>query len=236
MVQHLFSRLWTTTLCMGLSIAVAGCQGMQASATATVLAVTPTVTTPLAQSNIEIEVADVKIAMNIPKGWRSQEARYGVLLVENAGYNHPSSKLSGMQVYVFVRGVNDFSIPLGTNSNSAWNILDHVVSKPDYVGDAAVSGPTGFRWKGHDVAYYLLHDSHNNLSLVLALIMPQPERLVVFNVSCPEERAADLRMALPELLSGLTLNDMAIDPSLVETLPDPLVFPAYERAAMPGGQ
>lgn len=223
-------------ICVGVGVAVAGCQvGIQAEATATVLAATPT-TAPAAQSSIETEVADVKIAMTVPKGWRSQQARYGVLLVENTGYNHPGGKLSGMQIYVFVRGVSDFNFPVGTNRNNAWNILDHIVSKPDYIGDATVSGPTGFTWNEHDAAYYLLHDSHSNLSLVLAMVMAQPERLVVFNVSCPEERAADIQVALPELLQGLTLNDMAVDSSLLDALPDPLVFPAYERTDMPKGK
>lgn len=236
MIYPLFSRLWTIVVCVGVGTIIAGCQGMQVSATATVLAATPTATTLPAQSSIETEVADVKIAMNVPKGWRSQQARYGVLLVEKTDYNHPGGKLSGMQIYVFVRSVSDFNVAVGTNNNTAWTLLNHIVSKPDYIGDAAVRGPSGFTWKGHDAAYYLLNDSHSNLSLVLAMIMSQPERLVVFNVSCPQERAKDIRLALPELLMGLTLNDMTIDPSLLEALPDPLDFPVYEQAILPGGK
>ena len=229
MVQSFLTRLLVGIACVGMGVTIAGCQGMQAASPEPTLVVTPTVEASADQSSIVADVADVHISMNVPQGWRSQQARYGVLLIEKTGYVHPNSKLSGMQVYVFVRSVDDFNIPVSSNSNVAWNILDHIVSMPDYIGDASVSGPTGFQWKGHDGAYYLLNDSHSNLSLVLALVMPQAGRLVAFNVSCPQERAEDIRLALPDLLMGLTLNDMAIDSSLLAALPDPLDFPVYNR-------
>ena len=223
-------------MCVLIGMSVAGCQGMQSSAAAPTLVI-PTPTTPSTeQTNIQSEVDDVKISMNVPKGWHSQQARYGVLLVEKTEYVHPNSKLSGMQVYVFVRSVDDFALADATNNNVAWNILNHIVSKPNYIGDAAVTGPTGFEWKTHDGAYYLLNDAHSNLSLVLALVLPQGEQLVAVNVSCPQERANDIRLTLPELLMGLTLNDIAIDPSLVAALPDPLVFPVYNRLEDAGGK
>ncbi|MEZ4669775.1 MAG: hypothetical protein R3E39_17865 [Anaerolineae bacterium] len=228
MVHGLWIRLIGTVICAGIGIVLAGCQGTAVSTQESVLIATPTFTASPLQTSIQTEVTDVRISMEVPAGWRSQQARYGVLLIEKSGYYHPDNKLSGIQMYVFVRAVDDFSIPASTNPNDAWNILDHIASVPGYIGDAAVSRPKGFKWHGIDGAYYMLTDSHHNLSLVVALILPQPKRLVAFNISCPQERAADIRAVLPDLLMGLTLNDMTIDSSLVEALPDPLEFPAYE--------
>lgn len=236
MIQRVLTRLCGAALCVLVAMGIAGCQGMQSAAATATLVVPPSPTPSNEQTNIQSEVDDVKISMNVPKGWHSQQARYGVLLVEKTEYVHPNSKLSGMQVYVFVRSVEDFQSAEATNSNVAWNILNHIVSKPNYIGDAVVTGPTGFEWKEHDGAYYLLNDAHSNLSLVMALVLPDGKQLVAVNVSCPQERAKDIRLTLPELLMGLTLNDIAIDPSLVAALPDPLVFPVYNRLEENGGK
>jgi hypothetical protein len=128
---------------------------------------------------------------------------------------------------VFVRLLTDFQLPLPGSGNQAWAALKRVVQDKHYMREALVSEPYGFEWSGHDGAYYLLNDGHQNVMLIMAII-PSTERLVTVSIRSPWSEGQTIRSRLPNLLSACKINGKVLDTAALDHLPDPLVFPEAE--------
>jgi hypothetical protein len=133
--------------------------------------------------------------------------------------------LDGVLVHIFIPNMSDFEYPESNDVNLAWAILNQVVSNPDYIGNALVSDPVAFEWDNYDAAYYLLNNRDETVTMLLALGMPERDKLVVCHVSVPDRQAARIRAVLPDLLATLTVDGHLIDAVALRDLPDPLVFP-----------
>jgi hypothetical protein len=141
-----------------------------------------------------------------------------------------SSGISFRDDYIFVHAVRDFPKPVDSQSHPARHILQQIISQPALMGDSAVSDPQPFIWDGNDAAYYLVNDTNENVSLVMAVVIANESQLVAINISCPSDRAASIREALPDLLADLWVNGALMSTSAMDALPDPLVFPTYTEA------
>jgi hypothetical protein len=138
-----------------------------------------------------------------------------------------------MLMYLFVHSLDGFKLSQSTDANVAWEALEQISKKREYIGDALVSAPAGFQWDGQDAAYYLLNDGDGNLSVLLAIAIATPQRLVVCRFSSPALQADQIRLLLPQMLGTLSINGITMDMDALDGLPDPLQFPDADTTTTP---
>ena len=167
----------------------------------------------------------VDLAIIVPNGWETYNTDDGIGLNEYFDAGAWGMKLHGFVIHIFVQYLDNFTLPDSDDVNMAWAILKQVVTNPDYVGSAIVSEPEAFIWDQYQAAYYLLNNRDGTVTMLLALSLQDRSDLVVCHISAPEEQSQQIRQRLPELLGSLTINDHHVDPSSLNSLPDPLDFP-----------
>lgn len=229
MLYSVLRRLFAVCIYMGIAVGLVACEG--GNETPESLLATPTTTTAPAAKSISATLSGVQVALGIPAGWNGRKMDGGILIAEQRGSMHNNGKLLGMQIYVFVRSISSFPAETISNEHPAKSILEQIVAQPSMVGDSRVSKPQTFTWDGHDAAYYLLNDKNKNVALVMAVMMEDQSQFVAINISCPLSRADRLRDTLPDLLDDLWVNNVLMSTSILDILPDPLVFPEYESVA-----
>lgn len=225
MLYQVLRKLFTLGLYIGLGFGIVACD--RTSETPESLLATPTNTTTPTTKTIGATLSGVQIAVGIPEGWNGRKMDGGILIAEQRGSMQHNGKLLGMQIYVFVHSISSFPLDVTTDAHPAQSILERIVTQPAMVGDSAVTHPETFTWDGKDAAYYLLNDKNKNVSLVMAVMMEDQAQLVAINISCPRSQAESIRDALPELLDELWVNNALMSTTILEALPDPLVFPKY---------
>jgi hypothetical protein len=220
-------KFLTVSLYLGMSIIIVACEGMSEATLTPELTATNT-PMPIAE-NIKANLQGVQINMRVPPGWNGRHMDDGIFLAEKRSSFHNVGKLIGMQVHIFVHAVENFPRPVNSDPalHPALHILQQITADPSVVGNSAVSTPQPFSWDGNDAAYYLMNDPYENVTLVMAVVVPNESQLVAINISCPSERAASIREALPDLLEDLWVNGALMNASGIDALPDPLVFPTY---------
>ncbi len=167
----------------------------------------------------------VDLAIIVPDGWETYNTDAGIVLNQYVDTGALGMRLHGFLVHIFVPYIDHFTLPDSDDANMAWAVLKQVVSDPDYVGGAIVSEPVAFHWDQYQAAYYLLNNRDDTVTMLLALSLPDHSDLVVCHISAPEAQSQEIRPLLPVLLSSLTINDHRVDPSSLNDLPDPLIFP-----------
>ena len=182
---------------------------------------TPTATAQ-ADDYIETMVNGIRLGMDVPTGWKAHKTPKGLLMTE-----HYNSVMMGMQVNVFVSTIGEFTIPSGEDVNVALTVLKQIILIPQYVMGGTVSDPQGFDWDSHDAAYYLLNNGDGSVTMLVAVAIDNPPRLVVCNISSPDDYSQSIRVMLPNLLGSLAINGNTMDLTAVNELPNPLPFPAY---------
>ena len=226
-LYQLLWKLLTLSLYIGISLGIVACDGGD-DPTSTPIPTATTTPAPAAKS-ISATLSGVNIAMRVPPGWNGRKMNDGILVAEHRGSIHTSSKLMGMQVFIFVHAVDNFPAPVNSASHPARRILQQIISQPAMVGNSVVSSPQAFVWDGNDAAYYLVNDTNENVALVMAVVIANQSQLVAINISCPSDRAASIRETLPDLLADLWVNGALMSVSGIDVLPDPLVFPVYTQ-------
>lgn len=208
-------------------ILLAGCQGLAQELPPTPL---PVATQPAdgAEREVYAQVQGVRLSLSIPTGWEAQRTPTGILIAEHFRLMQDNQYPGNIQLHIFVQRVEELGLPIPpTATNLAWTVLQEVVTRPAYIGEATATAPREFQWSGHAAAYYLLNNGDGTVSLVMALATQQNNQLVALNFSTTLERSQLLRPMLPDLLDTLTINDVRLDPSALDALPDPLVFPEF---------
>jgi hypothetical protein len=179
----------------------------------------------------QVDVRGVRLGIQIPDGWEAQKTDDGVLIAEHFGTIESNS--DGMLIYLFVHSLDGFQLPASTTANVAWAALEQISKKREYIGDALVSAPAGFDWNGQDAAYYLLNDGDGNLSMLIAVAISTPQRLVVCRFISPASQADQIRDLLPVVLGTLSINGITMDMDALHDLPNPLHFPQAETTPVP---
>jgi hypothetical protein len=175
---------------------------------------------------VEIRSEGVRLGIEVPQGWKWRPTKDGLLITEKQG---SMKTIMGMQVHFFVHSISGYDIPAADSVNVALWILNQISRDPHYIGQGAVSDPQGFEWDGHDAAYYLLNNGDGSVSMLIALTVQPLQRMIVCNISSPNDRSQSIRVMLPNLLGTLTVNGVTMDLAAVNALPNPLVFPDYEE-------
>lgn len=195
--------------------------------TPTPLATATTLPEPTAEATpaewIEHEVDGVLVGVEKPDGWQVQHTEDGILLVEHSGSMASGGDMRGVQVHIFVHTLDGFTIVAG--KNIAWSVLEQITRDRKYIGSARANKPYGFEWSRHDAAFYLSNNGDGNMTMLIAIALPDVERMVVCNVTSPASEAGRIRSILPALLGSLTVNGTRMDVDALHQLPDPLVFP-----------
>lgn len=224
-VKHLL-KPWLALACLLSFFMLTGCQGAVQE-----LPPTLPVATQFAQDaerEVYAQVQGVHVSLSIPAGWEAQRTPTGILIAERFRLMQDNQYPGNIQLHIFVQRVDELGLPIPpTATNLAWTVLQEVVTRPAYIGEATATAPREFEWSGHAAAYYLLNNGDGTVSLVMALATPQNSQLVALNFSTTLERSPSLRPMLPDLLDTLTINDVLMEPSALNALPDPLVFPEY---------
>jgi hypothetical protein len=175
-------------------------------------------------ARLEIEMNGVRLSIETPAGWEGRTTGDGLMLAEHFD---PMDDAAGddVQMHLFVHPTNQFRAPQDTTVNPAWDMLKQVQANPNYMGTAKTTEPQPFNWDGHDSAYYLVNDGSGSVSILLAMLVRDPMVLVVSNISAPLSRHQDIRPLLPTLFQTLTINGQPLSLTVLDSLPDPLVFP-----------
>lgn len=164
------------------------------------------------------------ISLTRPHEWEAYGTEYGVVIAEQISSVAKRGQLDGLLAYVFVTPLENY--PQTVATRSAKNVLDVLVTDPDYVGEANVSPTMAFTWNGHEAAYYLLRDDHMKvLTMVMAVVLPDQGKLLTCTISAPPDHANRIREMLPELFGSLTLNDIQFTREALDALPEVLDFP-----------
>jgi hypothetical protein len=173
----------------------------------------------------------VELRLKVPSGWQARSMDNGILVAQEFTpmYVGDIHHLRGLQFHLFIHPMTEFNLPVDT-TNAAESILNQIVRIPDYVGGAAVSTPRGFHWDQYEAAYYLLNAGDGTLTMLLALVLQNPPRLIVCNINAPTEKAAHIRTALPLIFRDFSVNGTQLDVSALYRLPFPLEFPHFEAA------
>jgi hypothetical protein len=220
---------------------VAACQMLSSATPATpTVESTPTLEAIPSDTPVEaaskweqVEVNGVMLGIQIPTGWRSRQTDEGLLIAQRFGTMQSGYEAYGMQIHLFVYSMDGYNLPTSSDANLAWAVLKQIIEEPYLIGNAEVSEPAGFEWDGHDAAYYLLNDGDANMSILLAVALNRPQRLVVCNFSSPATSATEIRRLLPEILSTLTINGTSMNISAINSLPNPLPFPDEDDSLTP---
>jgi hypothetical protein len=207
-------------------VGIAGCQSSPSQSSA-IITETPDLSPAPSDSWAVHEGTGISLKIKIPYGWETYNTESGIVLTEHMGKPETGGFLEGILIYVFIPHLDGFHVNYSDNTNIAWEMLKQVISKPEYVGNALVSEPVAFDWDHHDAAYYLLNNRDGTVTLLLAMGLSDGQRLVVSHISLPESQADRLRPLLPELLGSLTIDNVSVDVTALNSLPDPLVFPVY---------
>jgi len=212
-----------------LLISLAACQAAQSSPPE----VTPTedISTPpstLEASWSEFSINQTRLGLDTPVGWQVRSvASHGVMIVERLGSMGSGNMLEGIQVHLFFPTLADFTVPNPAHANVALTILNQAIARPGYMEDAEYNEPTGFDWGGYAAGYYLVSGANDSRTIVVGVMTPpDSSHLLVCNISAPMNEVERIRPVTLLLLAHLTINDVTLGDALLNTLPDPLVFPA----------
>ncbi|MEP7291166.1 MAG: hypothetical protein ABI835_05255 [Chloroflexota bacterium] len=183
---------------------------------------------------LETETNGVSIGVWYPAGWETDLSDGLVLAEQTPSVNGISAE--GILIHCFVPALDEFT-PNAMHINYAWEVLDWVVKMPNHTGwDVVMTAPRAFVWSEHNAAYYLYSTGDGVRAVVLALALPNQEKVVICNVSSAMSQANRIRASLPQLLAGLMIDGTTLDSTSLDTLPDPLMFPLYSRSSPNGEQ
>lgn len=214
-------------LCLLAGVILAGCQSLKSPHAPESVTPTPPVEVTAAATPsewIEHEVDGVLLGVEKPKGWHAQETEDGILLVEYTPTMANGDDVPGVQVHIFVHSIEKFNLAGG--GNVASSVLEQIIKNRDYIGNARADEPSGFQWGSHQAAYYLSNNGDGNVTMLIAIAIPDTKQMVACNVTSPVHEAGRIRSILPIILKTLTVDDVRMDVSALSILPDPLVFPS----------
>ncbi|MFZ4813996.1 MAG: hypothetical protein ACOYL5_05630 [Phototrophicaceae bacterium] len=163
------------------------------------------------------------IQVEAPSGWALFSTPEGVILAENIGALKTANHLQGILVYIFFPHL-DYSIPVNAG-NPALALLNAVVQDPNYIGQATTSAPSEWMWGDYPCAYYTLNGGDGSVTMLLAVALDRTT-YVAYNISLPAQEHQRLRAQLPHILQSVQIGDHHFLGEGLNTLPDPLAFPA----------
>lgn len=176
--------------------------------------------------NFSIENVDIRIQH--PKDWEYHTTDYGVVLIESIDTVATEGMLSGLITHVFIPPLGDLSLNAAEGRSTALQMLEDITRTEDLMNNAATTQPTPLMWSGLDAAYFLMNNGEGSVTLVIGLTPPEDRHLITVQISAPLDDADRIRENLPRLMQNLSVNDILLDHTELESLPEPLVFPTFQ--------
>jgi hypothetical protein len=177
-------------------------------------------------TRVSATLTGVEVTVHRPDGWQAYIDEDGIALAETPASVVDGAALHGLLLYLWIPRMDEFVLPVAAGQNLAHIVLNQVIMRPDYVGESRVTEPQPFQWDNQRAAYYLLNNAQTEqVSMVLAVTAPRSSRLLVSSISVPSAEAERVRLMLPVLFEGLTINGVQLDAAALNELPQTLNFP-----------
>jgi hypothetical protein len=171
----------------------------------------------------------VSVGIWRPPEWET-DLSDGLVLAEQTSSPLEASE-EGILIHCFIPLIEKYRSE-EVLTNPAWSLLDWVIKDPNHTGwDVVMSYPEAFEWDAHEAAYYLMSTGDGVRGIVLAVTVPNEDKILVCNISAPMAHASRIRAALPRVLDGLAVDGTPLSGESLAALPDPLPFPYYRRSA-----
>lgn len=189
---------------------------------------TTPISTPAEPETIQFQLDEIAIQVLRPPGWNDFQEESSLLLVEQS--SDADDQLAGIAMHIWASEVED---DVSATTAALERILRQFVSR----AEAATSQPAAFTWDGHDAAYYLLNSGDGHITLVIGIHLPEHDRLLAVNISAPADQSNRLRLMLPQLFNGFTIDGKKVSTDGLSALPQALVMPHFtpgqESASQP---
>lgn len=105
----------------------------------------------------------------------------------------------------------------------------------DFPG-VVVGQPTTFKWADNDAGYYL-YNRNNAITFVAVVYLPDDDEIIAMNIADLPPDLLPLNTVLPELLSSLRVNGIALAGDSIATLSQVIAVPSISaEAAMEASQ
>lgn len=166
---------------------------------------------------VTLTVNDIEIRIKKPAGWWAYPEAQHLLLMEKDPVMKADGTLTGMVVNIW--------LPQVQPGMSAEDMLRQVLADPDIAEQVESTPPRAFTWNQLDAACYLLDSGDGNLTLVIAVVVPEQKGMVAINITVPAEAIDRMHPLLAILFEEFTINNVLLNS-------DELVLPADEPAAM----
>lgn len=189
--------------------------------------------TPTADSQaVSLAYADITVALDTLPGWvayTNDDAH--LVLSEHVQPVDSNGIYNGLIVTLWMP---DKLQPTTEATPAALvDVLNDVIRGERDGSRAAIGEARTFTWDKNDAAYYLLNTGDGNLSMILAMRLPDVEQYVAVHINTAADDAGRIPQMLPQIFSSLRVNNTAIASEGLATLPQVLEIPnANPEAAM----
>lgn len=182
--------------------------------------------TPVPERTLRLSQDGVTLALDVPPAWQSRVANERIILMQMSEPIDAQGIINGVVVNLWLPAKN--IVPNTPTANtSTLEVLSQFLSNPSITESATLSTPVAFQWQQYDSAYYLLNGGDGNITLVVALTAPQTQRMIAINLSTSLDNTDSLLPTLSLLLERMSVNDNALDASLIAFLPTELPVPTH---------
>lgn len=176
---------------------------------------------------LRLETAKVSLEWQPVGAWQAMLHEGHIILMEQPQPVSADGIIQGVIANIWLPETLEIASNPTTVPMTASDVLTQVVSRPPISTDATTSSPQAFVWQGYDGAYYVLNSGDGNIALVIALVLPESNHMLAFNLSANEKNTASIYRALANILNHLQVNTQVLGDSLVTVLPKELPIPSY---------
>ncbi len=183
-----------------------------------------------ASEHLSIEKNNVSVTMETLPGWNAYTtAKHQLVLSEHPQPVRESGIYNGISLHIWLPEMQQ-PVTAGT-PNTLSDMLRRIIQTTRTGTQAAISDPQTFEWAGNEAAFYLLNNGDENVSMIVAVRLPDEAGYLALNASTSMQDSSRLPETLPQILASLRVNDVALGNAGLETLPQVLSVPNYNLEA-----
>jgi hypothetical protein len=169
---------------------------------------------------------ETTVSVTTPPQWTGILDSEHIILTQSPTPLHADGTLNGVIINIWLPDKTEIVGDVVATKTS--DLLQQITNRPSYVGTATTTDPQAFVWQDYDGAYYALNNGDGNVTLVLALSMPDSRQLIAFNLSTNANTSALLLPTFAQVLPYIRINNTSLTSSLIESLPVSVEFPMFE--------
>jgi hypothetical protein len=191
----------------------------------------PAIPTPEeASEQLTIQKNGVSVTMETLPGWNAYTtAKHQLVLSEHPQPVRESGVYNGISLHIWLPEMQQ-PVTAGT-PNTLSDMLRRIIQTTRTGTQAAISDPQTFEWAGNEAAYYLLNNGDENVSMILAVRLPDEAGYLALNASTSMQDSSRLPETLPQVLASLHVNEVAMGNDGLDMLPQVLSVPSYNPEA-----